>query len=761
VANQCITFALQEIARKQFKNESLVKRLMHHHLSDFPNLFKFSHWHECDEYRQSSDRQCKCNFRIEGVHSSTQGWVYEVPAYEGHRFVPRAERFFRILEKIDTDFILGMDGYPTFRVKSSFLNEVRRALSLSDNCALIEGPYRYVSSPEAIVMPGVRSDVKEILVAAEMRYFSDLEVSVGGVRLKPFSYLDIPKLIKDSTNTGMKSLTQLAYEAASPLYWARQGLAFSSSANLHDSGMNKLYDVVTSYCRPVRGLSPSAAAMSHLFPLAVDMVTHLCGANQEIGKHIGQFDLEEIVRGMYLGSASGVSADQKVEKGTYCDIPTKRNPNGKKFEVLPAAMEQFVNFFTKGEVPITTFKVSYKQEIYFCESPDRVAAKRAKGRIFVIPNLVTILFEHVIGITRMIELRGSIGIGRTWASGGMDALLEMLGVKDTLEDYELNEGDVTKLDQSLCDVLINLFFSSRIRYFDKNDPTYHELKRVIEHLIKEFTQKVTHVVGDVWATVCGGVPSGALHTSHMDSWILLFLFVLFCLDVGEQNPEHKDLITVSLLTKMISIVVYGDDNWYFVRKGPLTALLNANQWAAWLYKHFKIEMRDIRVGHSPVSIPKNGFFESKGGVYLRHYCVANPITGDGQPKYVPYRPMKEVILKVIFGREPKNRDPVNILLSCLGHAYGTYGSNEFTYRWLKALYQSVIQVSGKPLDVLLKSISRAEKDVVRKCRQANITPDQLLAGFPTLEALREKNRYDPSVHSVASASSRAMQYEHY
>jgi hypothetical protein len=526
---------------------------------------------------------------------------------------------------------------------------------------------------------------------------------------------------------------------------------------LYDKGGEKALDIFTTYCKPIKGLKKEAERLIPLFAEAIEIVTHMCKAQEEVQKHEPELDIESIVLQMYLGSAGGINGSTPVTKSVdpLTGIMTIENCNGKKFEIIEPAVKEWMDFLIDDKRPMTTFKTSYKRENYFVEKEADVERKSKKGRIFVIPNLVTILLEQVIGITRKLELGGAIGIGRTWSRGGMDALLKMMGVLYNHEEYELNEGDVKKLDQSLCDVLINIFFSSRLQYFDRNSPRYKYARKVVQYLIEEFTQRVTHIVGELWATVCGGVPSGALHTSHMDSWILLFLFTLFCLDQRNKHPEHAEEIMLNLLVRMM-IVVYGDDNWYWIKKGPLTAILNAHVWAKWMYLHFDIEIQDIRVGHPLVSVPQGGFLSLVGGIYLRHYCVRNPVKGGGQAIYVPYRPMKEIVLKVVYGREPNVRDPVNLLLSVLGHTYGTYGSNPFTYRWLYCLYCSILQVVGKTHEHMLEGVVREEREVTRKMRQIGITNKQLMEGFPTLRYLQSLNIYDEEVHSLGQTSLRAM-----
>jgi len=592
---------------------------------------------------------------------------------------------------------------------------------------------------------------------ADVLYFDRLEIVVGGFRLRPFANLDVFSNLTRylSPDTSIKSLAQLAFEAASPYVTASRQLAMSSNANLYDKGGSKLLDVLTTYCRPTRGLKDEAKRLVPLFPEAIEIVTHLCRSEQEVGMHEPNLDFEDIIRNTNLSSAGGVSSSDPAVSipDPYTGLVAHRNPNGKKFEIVEASLKRVVNFFTKNIRPVTTFKISYKRENNFVTHERDFGRKAAKGRVFVIPNLETIIMEQIIGITRKIELGGAIGVGRTWSRGGMDALLKMMGVIYDYEEYDLNEGDVTKIDQSLCDVLINLFFSSRIQYFRKGSSGYPYARKVIQYLIEEFSQKVTHVVGEMWATVCGGVPSGALHTSHMDSWILLFLFVLFCLDMRQSFPQHAEEIMQGLMVRIL-IVVYGDDNWYWTKKGHMTTILNANRWADWLKKHWDIEMRDVRVGHPLVSVPHGGGLAVVGGVYLRHYCVRNPITGPKQPIFVPYRPMQEIVLKVAHGREPNVRTPVSLLLSVLGHAYGTYGSNEFTYTWLLSVYTAILRVTKQTHETLIASIPHEEKEVLRKLRQINITDQQLREGFPTLKHLRKMNEYDADAHSIGVMSLR-------
>lgn len=451
---------------------------------EFPRFFEFNHWLPCVHWTDDYKKECPCDLHIKGIHPSVQGIEVHQSAFEGKTYIPKTERFWRVLEKLEREVEMGIDGVPIRRIGTGVIEEIQRAIVRSQNCVLVKSPVHFKSSPEANILPSLTVEVRQILLMAEKLYFSTLKLRWGETEVLPFRHFDVVKAQRNITKKELtpqgvpriKTLAQLAYEAASPLVWARQGLVISSSANLYDEGGKKLKTVMTTYCRPVRGLKEKFREKAHLFPKAIDIVTHLCNASGEIGLHAPELLLDRIISIMYLGTSSGINQSQKIIKTQHKGVQVVHNPNGKKYETLPAAMKQFEDFFLNGVRPFGSFKITYKEENYFMDKPDDKFRKMQKGRIFVIPDLIIILLEHVIGVTRKLELGGSIGIGRAWTKGGMDALLGSLGITDPSE-WILNEGDVTKIDQSLADELINLFFSSRLQYFDPHHEDYPQAKK--------------------------------------------------------------------------------------------------------------------------------------------------------------------------------------------------------------------------------------------------------------------------------------------
>ena len=128
-------------------------------------------------------------------------------------------------------------------------------------------------------------------------------------------------------DTKVPSLLQLAFKAASPASWARQGLVVSSTQNLHEDGGKKLVNIMTTYCKPVHGMQYKIARLTHLFPKTIEIVTHLCKATEEVGKHHPELDLYEITSSMNMSTAAGINGMKKASADIN-GIPSHENPNG-------------------------------------------------------------------------------------------------------------------------------------------------------------------------------------------------------------------------------------------------------------------------------------------------------------------------------------------------------------------------------------------------------------------------------------------------
>jgi len=366
-----------------------------------------------------------------------------------------------------------------------------------------------------------------------------------------------------------------------------------------------------------------------------------------------------------------------------------------------------------------------------------------KVRVFVIPSSVFVHLERMISHVRMMKERGRvIRIGHRWGKGGADTLADCLNVLDGwLAD--LVEGDVKNFDMSVKAVFVNLYYSSMFVHEDPTHPDHPVKELILKTILKAILSRVTHLFGEVWGVQRGGVPSGCYNTSHMDSWVMSLYFYLFATYQIMNAPPADRPILEKQLIQIIRLIVYGDDHAYKKGVGLSATYFSGAQFANFMKTHFDVDIRDIKDGICFLSEASNGWLTSVGLTFLRHQFVENTDKRPGQSKFLPYRETREYIARAIWGREPKERDVVDVLLSVMGHAYGTHGSNYDAWKSLKYIYAELLQEIGTDyMGSVGDAIDRLGEADLKKWRQHGITVEDLRRGFPTWTELRSRNFFD-------------------
>jgi len=132
---------------------------------------------------------------------------------------------------------------------------------------------------------------------------------------------------------------------------------------------------------------------------------------------------------------------------------------------------------------------------------------------------------------------------------------------------------------------------------------------------------------------------------------------------------------------------------------------------------------------------------------LKHSFILNPCKDAGQCNFLPFRESREFIIRAVWGRETKARDSIDVLLSIIGHAYGTYASNYDAYKRLRYFYEELVKRMKIPYGQVMRNVaSRVNRRDLRKMRQLGITTDEILRGFPKWETLIAKNTMDWAYH---------------
>jgi len=89
------------------------------------------------------------------------------------------------------------------------------------------------------------------------------------------------------------------------------------------------------------------------------------------------------------------------------------------------------------------------------------------------------------------------------------------------------------------------------------------------------------------------------------------------------------------------------------------------------------------------------------------------------------------------------------MLSCIGHAYGTYASNRVAYDGLYFLYETALNFSYDPtqerflIEEAMRDMSSSD---FQEFRRRGVDPAEILNGFPTWETLIKKNKMDEQYH---------------
>jgi hypothetical protein len=234
----------------------------------------------------------------------------------------------------------------------------------------------------------------------------------------------------------------------------------------------------------------------------------------------------------------------------------------------------------------------------------------------------------------------------------------------------------------------------------------------------------------------------------MDSWIVaLYLFLFLAYTIAMAPPEHQDILEKAAL-EFFGAIVYGDDHAYNKTKDPLVAkYFSGANFVIFMKTFFDVEVRNMLDGICFLSTAAHGQLLTRGLTFLKHQAVANPCKRPGQCKYLPYRESREYFVRVAWGRENKVRTLFDVVLSTLGHAYGTYASNYDAWVGLRYIYMHAMAKLGVASSSSLRDIiENLPSDDIKDFRRKGISREELLTGFPTWRTLENKNTLDPAYH---------------
>jgi len=297
---------------------------------------------------------------------------------------------------------------------------------------------------------------------------------------------------------------------------------------------------------------------------------------------------------------------------------------------------------------------------------------------------------------------------------------------------------------------IDLYFSFGLVYDIPDGEDYEMRKKITRFLIRTVIVRLTHMFGEIWGFKVGGMPSGIYNTSHGDSWIMCLWFFLFGVFQIANAPEgDKEMLEKALLS-LIAIIVYGDDHVYNMTDDPrIQQYFSGTIFVHFMAEYFGVKIRGLRNGITFLSTHSGGTIIHRGMTFCRQQAVLNPHVGKKQPRYLPFRENFEFWVRAGWGRDVRVRGPVELMLSCIGHAYGTFASNRMAYDGLFCLYETALRFSYMPSEerfMLEEGLQSMTSTDYQEMRRRGISPTEILNGFPSWETLIVKNEFDEAYH---------------
>lgn len=202
------------------------------------------------------------------------------------------------------------------------------------------------------------------------------------------------------------------------------------------------------------------------------------------------------------------------------------------------------------------------------------------------------------------------------------------------------------------------------------------------------------------------------------------------------------------MLETVALVVYGDDHLWRKGLGKGAIYFSGMAFTDFMEKYFNVKVRDVKDAVCYCSVESGGWVLRWGATFLRHQFVVNKNKEPGQPKFLPYRESRDFLIRAVWGRVTKERDVVDTMLSILGHAYGTYGSNRDAYDRLQLFYAELL-VSEDIHDNLAGVMAkRLNNDDLKRLRQLGMTVEELVSGFPSWETLQMKNVWDETYQDI-------------
>jgi len=524
----------------------------------------------------------------------------------------------------------------------------------------------------------------------------------------------------------------------------------------------KIRQVMMSHSRPSDVMTDGLRKVLENVPNALDLMYEAWGLTGKINTQPAKLDPVRM-EGMYFGASAGKYFEnaKEFDLGKQDGVRARliRKMGAQSIHAHTAVMERLKSYVKDGEpLPPSISVTNVKNEFKFSRwEKQKDAASFAKwkmaARTYEIVDKLLVEMERLTMTNRSVleksGPRASIAIGSKWTEGGAQHFMNYFKVKYGEEwKRAAGDGDIDKLDQSIHYIWLQFFVTMGGVYTNSNHPDYQWYMDMVAECAKRLSVRLVHFFADLWAIVVGKMPSGAWMTSHGDSWIMALWYFLFLVMEVASEPDLKKRSQLMEQALEAFFKVYGDDSISAADRLSGTYLrFNYENFNEWLQKYLIVRARDVRKDVEWCASVRNGRLNNDSIVFLKQYIIRN--RQDGATRYLPFRPIDEYQMKAVWGREPKARDIYDFMMSILGNAYGTNGTNYEAWWWLRCVYLAACE--GRDTELSLKTVQdRVNQDSseIKKWRMKGIHVNDLVNGYPSWANLVSRNEFDPAVHCM-------------
>jgi hypothetical protein len=541
------------------------------------------------------------------------------------------------------------------------------------------------------------------------------------------------------------SLVQLAYEKAShahrAFYQTEHGpMVAYSMQNVH----LKIPGMLKAFNQPTHKMNDRCKKHMYLLPAAMDRLVDILGVRKHLGKYRWKLNPallrdEKMTSGgeradrrgrirFKGGSVVHTAIGQKTINATYCA--------NKLQEFFDSCLTEKPYFHHPN------YKIAKKHEMHYASGePGSISKIHQKCREFYIPHSMVIGAERALFLFKHLIHRGPvITIGMSWWWGGGQRFYEQMYVPGGLA----GDGDFSKIDKTIKAVLLGLHTNAGTMFLDLKGmkPEDVRMYRVALRVMSKIkVVKVTRINGNTWVVVKGVNPSGVLETSDANSWIVALLIAMWVETMRLQSKENMKRIDKYFYSQF-RVKINGDD--HVMNSGPdLVSILNEHSFAWYVEQYWDMEIRDRRVGLSIKSTIQDDKLIDTGLLYLKRYVVDRPAFMPAKcSSIVPWKPASGHFMRIPYS-DTGFAGWTRILVSIIGHAWDSMGTNLTAYSELSVLYNMALLESGVKESTIPKLVREEFRDdtlITKMYKKLNLS-EKDFAGFPTLSELHSRHVY--------------------